>query len=289
MAELGKSTHTMTKTALPASIDLSSIQARGALPERAKPYWHICSPGAHLGYYKGNRGAAWYGRKFIGDGKYKQVKLGPSRDEEGRSASGLSFDAAVKELLRWAEADEGAAREEAGSVRHGSARSTEQLKPNRLDAISQAWAHERPDVDFWLAGFFLRIEYAHVLHDRRVQEVAKEAGTNVGDLHVLLALRRNGPDSAMRPTDLYRALLVTSGAITKRLDSLRAQKLIERAAAEDDRRSELVRLTRRGQAIADAAMTRITSSLEGIVAASGVTRAELRRVDDCFRRLIAAM
>ncbi|MBT2302494.1 MarR family transcriptional regulator [Variovorax paradoxus] len=166
---------------------------------------------------------------------------------------------------------------------------TEQLKPNRVDAISQAWALERPDVDFWLAGFFLRIEYAHVLHDRRLQQAANDSGTSVGDLHLLLALRRNGPDSAMRPTDLYRALLVTSGAITKRLDSLRGQKLIERAAAEDDRRSELVKLTKRGQAIADTAMTRITGSLEGIVKASGVSRAELRRVDDSFRRLIAAM
>jgi len=96
-------------------------------------------------------------------------------------------------------------------------RSTTQLQPHRLDAISQAWAQERPDVDFWLAGFFLRIEYAHMLHERRVQDVAKLMDTNVGDLHVLLALRRNGPDRAMRPTDLYRTLLVTSGAITKRL------------------------------------------------------------------------
>jgi len=280
----------MTKTPVPATIDLSSGQSRRALPARAKPYWHICTPGAHLGYYKGARGAAWYGRKFIGEGKYKQIKLGLSRDEEEGAASGLEFDAAVEELLRWAATDSGGASLQTSSVsRRGATRTTEQLKPNRLDAISQAWAQERPDVDFWLASFFLRIEYAHVLHDRRVQEIAKEAGTNVGDLHVLLALRRNGPDSAMRPTDLYRALLVTSGAITKRLDSLRAQKLIERAAAEDDRRSELVRLTKRGQAMADAAMTRITSSLEAIVQASGLSRAELRRVDECFRRLIAAM
>jgi len=282
----------MPKPSTPTSIDLSSQQARRALPPRAKPYWQICSPGAHLGYYKGNRGAAWYGRKFVGEGKYRQAKLGPSQEGDDQGG-GLSFQAAVKELLRWAADDATESRPELKApgrppVQRAS-RATEQLKPNRVDAISRAWAQERPDVDFWLAGFFLRIEYAHVLHERRVQEVAKKAGTNVGDLHVLLALRRNGPESAMRPTDLYRDLLVTSGAMTKRLDSLRTQKLIERAAAEDDRRSELVKLTRRGQAIADAAMTRITTSLEGIVAASGVSRAELRRVDDCFRRLIAAM
>ena len=283
----------MPNTKIPDAIDVTSMQSRRALPPRAKPYWHICTPGAHLGYYKGHRGGAWYGRKFIGEGRYRQTKLGPSQDE-ARAGRGLSFESAVQALMRWVETDNGATG--AGSAAEAppgeprrAARLANQLKPGRLDAISEAWAHERPDVDFWLAGFFLRIEHAHFLHDRRVQEIAKQAGTNVGDLHVLLALRRNGPDSAMRPTDLYRALLVTSGAITKRLDSLRAQKLIERAAAEEDRRSELVKLTKRGLAIADAAMTRIAESLDAIVKASGGSREELRRVDDCFRRLLAAM
>ncbi|VTU23320.1 Multiple antibiotic resistance protein MarR [Variovorax sp. PBS-H4] len=275
-------------------VDLSSRSARGALPLRAKPYWHIHSPRTHLGYYKGSRGAAWYGRVFVGEGKYRQIKLGPSHDD---GPDGLTFETAVESLLRWADGEQGGQAALGGraaprpspvdAARH--ARRASQLQPNRLDAISQAWAQERPDVDFWLPGFFLRIEFAHHLHDRRVQEVAKQAGTTVGDLHVLLALRRNGADSAMRPTDLYRELLVTSGAITKRLDSLREQKLIQRAAASDDRRSELVKLTKRGLAVADTAMTRIAQSLEQIVKASGLERAELRRMDESFRRLIAAM
>ncbi|VTU30331.1 MarR family winged helix-turn-helix transcriptional regulator [Variovorax sp. RA8] len=279
----------------PSSIDLSSPEARIALPPRAKPYWHIHSPRTHIGYYRGSRGGAWYGRVFIGDGKYRQTKLGPG-DAEGGGA-GLTFDSAVAALLEWAGADPGGAAgaaDAAPAARRPIGESAprtkvSQLQPKRLDAISQAWAQERPDIDFWLAGFFLRIEHAHYLHDRRVQEVAKQAGTSVGDLHVLLALRRHGTGGAMRPTDLYKELLVTSGAITKRLDSLRGQKLIERAAAADDRRSELVKLTRRGQAVADAAMTRIAQSLERIVKTSGVGRAELRHMDEALRRLIAAM
>lgn len=275
-------------------LDLSSASLRRTLPVRLKPYWHVCAPGAHLGYYRGTRGGAWYGRKFIGDGKYQQVKLGPSLDDNGVD-DGLSFDEATKLLLRWAKAQthgraaEVVARPLRRTAAERTQRSPTQLQPHRLDAISQAWAQERPDVDFWLASFFLRIEYAHMLHERRVQDVAKLMDTNVADMHVLLALRRNGADRAMRPTDLYRTLLVTSGAMTKRLESLRAQKLIERIAAEDDRRSELVKLTRRGQAIADGAMTHIAASLQSIVKASGVTHAELHRIDMGLRQLIDAM
>lgn len=276
----------------PQSTDLSSAEARHALPPRAKPYWYIHSPRTHLGYYKGSRGGAWYGRQFIGQGKYRQAKLGPARGGNDSGEHGLTFESAVKALLDWAGADPNESAATTASAAKKAPRHNGKagpLQPKRLDAISEAWAHERPDIDFWLAGFFLRIEHAHYLHDRRVQEIAKQAGTTVGDLHVLLALRRHGPDTAMRPTDLYKQLLVTSGAITKRLDSLREQKLIARAAAADDRRSELVKLTRRGQAVADAAMTRITQLLEGIVKISGVSRAELRQMDECFRRLIAAM
>jgi DNA-binding MarR family transcriptional regulator len=41
---------------------------------------------------------------------------------------------------------------------------------------------------------------------------------------------------AARPTELSRSLLVTTGAITKRLDRLQAQGLVEREAADGDGR-----------------------------------------------------
>lgn len=271
---------------------LDSASARAALQVNAKPYWELVEPGVYLGYYKGARSATWYGRKFVGNGKYKQARLGRSHEAGRRTPHALSYDEALAALASWqrgvlpaAQADSGAAARYASGEK-----GMDGLRPSRVDRISQSWAVERPDIDFWLAGFFLRIEYAHVLHERRVTVIAKEAGVNnVGELHVLLALRRNGMANAMRPTDLFRDLLITSGAITKRLDRLKAAGLIERVAAEDDRRSELVRLTAAGRRIADAAITRISTSLARIVQASGVTRAELESVDACFRKLIAKM
>lgn len=272
-------------TTLDSSVDLASQRARAALPAHPKPYWSILESGLHLGYYKGSRACTWYGRVFVGKGKYKQVRLGRSREGAKPAPGSLSYEDAVAALRRYVEA--GADSAPAPELQEADL--AQRLQPQRLDELLGAWSQERPDVNIWLAGFFLRIEYAHYLHERRVAALSKAAGVNGGDLHVLIALRRNGPDKPMRPTDLFRALLVTSGTITKRLDRLSARRLIERVAASDDRRSELVKLTRRGTEVADQAMTRISTSLSAIVKASGVSQAELVAVDDCFRRLIAKM
>ncbi|WP_017522618.1 MarR family winged helix-turn-helix transcriptional regulator [Pusillimonas noertemannii] len=267
---------------------LSDARSRAALEVNAKPYWELVEPGVYLGYYKGARSATWYGRKFVGDGKYKQSRLGRSHEGGAQGPEELTYEQAILALGRWQRGVQPVSQEEPAR-QPADAPSLEGLKPSRVDRISESWAVERPDIDFWLAGFFLRVEYAHFLHDRRMGVIAKEAGVSVGELHVLLALRRNGAGSAMRPTDLFRELLITSGAITKRLDSLQAAGLTERVAAADDRRSELARLTMAGRRIADAAFTRITTTLEQIVSASGVSRSELESVDACFRKLIGAM
>src|SRR5258706_12624076 len=47
-------------------------------------------------------------------------------------------------------------------------------------------------------------------------------------MRVLFALRRGGPPYVKRPTDLFKALLVTSGAMTKKVDRLATLGMVER-------------------------------------------------------------
>lgn len=279
---------------LPDSLspDLANPAARQKLAPQAKPYWMTLEPGLHIGLYKGVRSATWYARRFVGDRRYKQVKLGgaalPAKGQGART--GMEFEQAAQQARRWFATMSEAPAQPAQAATARAPRpdeSVRRLQPNRLDAISQAWAGAREGQDIWLPGFFLRIEYAHYMHEKRIEQVSRAVGLSVGDLHVLLALRRSG--SAMRPTDLFRELLITSGAITKRLDRLVAQHLIERVAAVSDRRSGPVKLTARGTQVADKAMDRIGKSLAAIVQASGLSAAQLRTIDDGFRKLLAHM
>lgn len=71
----------------------------------------------------------------------------------------------------------------------------------------------RPDLDMAMACTLLRLERVNQLHEMRVQEISNKVDLNTGDLHVLLALRRSGKPYELRPTDLFRNLLITSGAV----------------------------------------------------------------------------
>jgi Transcriptional regulators len=71
---------------------------------------------------------------------------------------------------------------------------------------------------------------------------------------VVFALLRAGPPYARRPTDLFRALLVTSGAITKQVDRLSTLGLVTRTPEPDGGSGQLVALTPRGREVANRAI-----------------------------------
>ncbi|QOZ25103.1 MarR family winged helix-turn-helix transcriptional regulator [Bradyrhizobium sp. CCBAU 51753] len=155
------------------------------------------------------------------------------------------------------------------------------------DDIEAAWLEQRPDLDLATACTLLRLERVNQLHEMRLQEISKAVGLQTGELYVLLALRRSGKPYELRPTDLFRALLVTSGAMTKRVARLQEGGFVLRVSASDDGRSELVRLTAKGLATADRGITEVARVVEGVTEASGLTKAEIAMLDRCLRKLLA--
>jgi DNA-binding MarR family transcriptional regulator len=68
---------------------------------------------------------------------------------------------------------------------------------------------------------------------------------------VLATLRRSGPPYELTAGMLVRRTMVTTGAITNRIDRLAERGLVQREADADDRRKVLVRLTATGLALVD--------------------------------------
>jgi DNA-binding MarR family transcriptional regulator len=157
-----------------------------------------------------------------------------------------------------------------------------------LDKVAAAWLAERPDLDLRLAFTMLKLERVNQLHERRVTAVSKRIGLHTGELRVLLALRRSGRPYEQRPTDLFRALLVTSGAVTKRVARLQKAGMIIRIPASDDGRSEYVRLTPKGFTISDRAISEIARDMLHVQTESSLLESEVEVFDLTLSKLLNA-
>jgi DNA-binding MarR family transcriptional regulator len=120
--------------------------------------------------------------------------------------------------------------------------------------IVDQWRRERPDLDtepMLVVGRMFRLVG---VWDRRLRGPFAEAGLGNGDFDVLAALRRAGKPYALSAGELSRTVLVTTGAITKRVDRLEASGWVTRSVAEDDSRGRRITLTAAGVRLTDKLM-----------------------------------
>jgi DNA-binding MarR family transcriptional regulator len=127
--------------------------------------------------------------------------------------------------------------------------------PDHVSRILGQWQRERPDLDVSPAAVIGRL---HRLGDRlRVDiiEVYRRHGLTEGEFDVLAALRRQGSPYELAPGELAQHTMVTTGAISKRLDRLEEAGLVVRRDNAADGRGRIVRLTAAGQRVFDQAFT----------------------------------
>lgn len=119
---------------------------------------------------------------------------------------------------------------------------------DHVDFVVEQWANAMPELDassMAVFGRMLRI-MKHLATTRA--EALAPFGFRDGEFDVLATLRRAGKPYRLSPTQLYKSLLVTSGAMTNRLNRLEDVGSIVRMADPNDKRSMLVALTDAGLA-----------------------------------------
>lgn len=91
-------------------------------------------------------------------------------------------------------------------------------------------------------------------------------GLDAASFDVLATLRRSGPPYRLTPTGLMQSSMVTSGAITQRLDRLEARGLVTRTPSAVDGRSQDVALTDEGHALVDQCLPAHLATERGLLA-----------------------
>jgi len=125
---------------------------------------------------------------------------------------------------------------------------------DEIDRIVAQWNRERPDLDVSPTETLQRITRLSLLQGVSFGRVFAPFGISFGEYLVLAALRRAGPPYRMNPTTLFNAVILSSGAMTNRLDRLEAMGLVESLPDPTDRRGRLVALTDRGLDLVDTAV-----------------------------------
>ncbi len=158
---------------------------------------------------------------------------------------------------------------------------------SHVEEIAADWQRERPDIDldrFLLAIYVQRL--GRIIFQDFERLCQTEYRMRSSDVRVLLALRRRGPPYAQRPTDLFRALLITSGAVTKQVDRLVSRKLVVRLPDPDYRKGFLVQLTDRGRRFVDGVAGTIADGTAIAPEMSALAPAEIRSAARfCYRAL----
>ncbi len=119
-----------------------------------------------------------------------------------------------------------------------------------VDRIAQQWNAVRPDVDVFPMTVIGRVSRLSRLVDRRLAENFARHGIENWMYDVLATLRRSGEPFELTAGALVGQTMVTTGAITNRVDRLEQRGLVERARTRD-RRKVLVRLTQQGLDLVD--------------------------------------
>jgi DNA-binding MarR family transcriptional regulator len=140
------------------------------------------------------------------------------------------------------------------------------------------WKQERPDLDpspVGIQGRIVRLS-THIL--RQSENWLGPFGLSWEAFSLIVTLRRSGKPFELRPTDILRESLLTSGAITNRIDRVEQMGLVERRP-EEDRRSYVIRLTPAGKKLADKAIAGHFAAVDDLLSdLSSVEQTQLARL-----------
>lgn len=125
------------------------------------------------------------------------------------------------------------------------------MTKDHVDEILEQWAREIPGLDTSPMGVVGRISRLARVLEKGLAQTFSAFGLNGGEFDVLATLRRSGSPYLLTPKKLSEAAMISSGAMTNRLDRLERAGLIARRPEPSDRRGILVSLTAEGKDLVD--------------------------------------
>ncbi|EHP3506923.1 MarR family transcriptional regulator [Vibrio cholerae] len=157
--------------------------------------------------------------------------------------------------------------------------------PNdKVDAILAQWRSVRPDLDCSSMGVVGRLRQTNGIWKTKLDQVFDGFGLSCIEFDILATIRRN--DREITPTELYQTLMLSSGAISTRIEQLVQRGLVQRVASEQDRRSCKVTLTEQGIELVDQALNAHVANVDGMLGV--LTEQERKQLGQLLKKILLA-
>lgn len=137
-------------------------------------------------------------------------------------------------------------------------------------------------------GLLLVQRVARLLHEN-AREAVQPFGMSFTEFEVLAALRASPPPHTLLPTDLYDAMLISSGGLTKVLKTLEDQKLIARPVGAGDKRQRPVALLAKGRKLAETICTAIVTNDKYALSSARISQADYRQITGLLLQMATAL
>ncbi len=79
----------------------------------------------------------------------------------------------------------------------------------------------------------------------------KDYDLTIGKLNILIVIKNHGKEKGISQVDISNYLIVTAANMTKMIDKLEKDGLVERSALDGDRRVKIIRITKKGTNLLD--------------------------------------
>jgi DNA-binding MarR family transcriptional regulator len=139
----------------------------------------------------------------------------------------------------------------------------DKTQQDQVDGFLHQWQTQRPELDCSPMAVIGRLARAEQLISSRLQPIFKAFELNAIEFDILATLRR--ASEPLTPTELYQTLMISSGAMSTRSESLVQRGFIARLSSAQDRRSCKMALTVAGKALIDEAVEAHLANEESIL------------------------
>lgn len=154
---------------------------------------------------------------------------------------------------------------------------------DRVDEIIEAWRRELPDVVGPATGLCKRVTLLAAALAEAAGSELRSFDLTVAEYDILVALRRAGSPFRMKPSQLVRELLLTSGGTAKALRELAARGLVQRSPDAGDGRVSWVSLTAAGADLSERAIRAASKAQQELFAR--VPPDQVRAAAEALRKL----